>query len=80
MSKSIVPATALQSPPSFGGDIGLFGAVAQAPSRVFGTLLLWQMRAGQRARLAAMEGHRLEDMGISPAEAQREAAKPFWRA
>ena len=47
---------------------------------MFGTLLTWQVRANQRARLAEMESHRLEDMGISPAEARREAAKPFWRA
>jgi len=79
MSKTIIPAAALRSTAAFGNDLGLLGSVAQAPSQVFGTLLVWQMRARQRARLAEMEPHRLEDMGITAAEAKREAAKPFWR-
>ena len=64
----------------FGGDLDFVAQLARAPSAVFGTLLTWQVRANQRARLAEMESHRLADMGISPAEAWREAAKPFWRA
>ena len=80
MSKTMIPATALRSAPPLGGDLGLFGAVAQAPSRVFATLLVWQMRARQRARLAGMEAHRLDDMGLTPEQARHEAAKPFWRA
>ena len=80
MSKTIFPATALPSTPTFGGNLGLLGSVARAPSTVFGALLTWQMRANQRTRLAEMESHRLEDMGITAGEAQREAAKPFWRA
>ena len=64
MSKTMIPATALRSTPSFGGDLGLIGAVAQAPSRVFATLLTWQTRANQRARLSDMESHRLDDMGF----------------
>jgi len=79
MSKSMIPATALRSTPSLGGDLGLIGGVAQAPSRVFATLLVWQVRARQRARLAEMESHRLDDMGLTPEQARREAAKPFWR-
>ena len=80
MSRSMIPATALRSTPSSGGDLGLVGAVAQAPSRVFATLLVWQMRARERARLAEMESYRLDDMGISRGQARREAAKPFWQA
>ena len=80
MSKTIFPATALRSTASFGGDLDLVAQLARAPSTVFGALLTWQMRANQRTRLAEMESHRLEDMGITPGEAQREAAKPFWRA
>ena len=41
---------------------------------------VWQMRANPRTRLAEMESHRLEDMVITSSEAQREAAKLFWRA
>jgi uncharacterized protein YjiS (DUF1127 family) len=80
MSKSTIPAVALRSNPSIAGDFGLIGALAQTPSQVFGTLLVWQMRARQRARLANLERHRLEDMGITPEQAGREARKPFWRA
>ena len=80
MSKTIFPATALRSTASFGGDLDLVAQLARVPSTVFGALLTWQMRANQRTRLAEMETHRLEDMGITPGEAQREAAKPFWRA
>jgi len=80
MSKSIYPAVAIRSTASLGGDLALLGSIARAPSAVFGTLLVWQSRANQRARLAEMESHRLEDMGITPAEARREAAKPFWHA
>lgn len=80
MSKTIIPAATLRSTPSLGSDLGLFGSVSQAPSQVFGTLLVWQMRARQRARLAEMESHRLEDMGITASEARREARKPFWRS
>ena len=80
MSRSMIPATALRSTHSLGGDLGLIGAVAQVPSRVFATLLVWQMRTRERARLAEMEAHRLEDMGLTSEQAGREAAKPFWQA
>ena len=80
MSRSMIPATALRSTPSLGGDLGLIGAVAQVPSRVFATLLVWQMRTRERARLAEMEAHRLDDMGLTSEQAGREAAKPFWQA
>jgi uncharacterized protein YjiS (DUF1127 family) len=79
MSKTFIPAAPMRSAPSFGHDLSLIGPVSQASSQVFGTLLVWQMRAHQRARLAEMEAHRLDDMGITPAEAKREARKPFWR-
>jgi len=79
MPKTLIPATALRSSASLGVDLGVLGSVSRAPSQVFGTLLVWQMRARQRARLAEMESHRLEDMGITPSEARREARKPFWR-
>ncbi|NQU62422.1 MAG: DUF1127 domain-containing protein [Rhodospirillales bacterium] len=36
-------------------------------------------RARQRRRLSALDCRALADIGISPAEARAEAAKPFWR-
>ena len=70
MSKTIFPATALRSTASFGGDLDLVAQLARAPSTVFGALLTWQMRANQRTRLAEMEPHRLEAIGIVSAVPQ----------
>ena len=80
MTKAMNPAMTHAPRPEFGGDLSLLAHLSRASSRVAGTLLLWQSRAVQRARLGEMESHRLEDMGISHVEAQREAAKPFWIA
>ena len=80
MSKTMNSVATRQPAPSFGGDLDILAQLARAPSTVFGKLLTWQMRASQRTRLAEMESHRLEDMGITSSEAQREARKPFWRA
>jgi uncharacterized protein YjiS (DUF1127 family) len=43
-------------------------------------LLTWQERAVQRHALAALDEPMLRDIGLSRAEAWREASKPFWRA
>ena len=76
-SKSLVavPVQALpRTGPMFGGN---FGSLAV---RAVGNLLTWQERATQRHALATLETRILRDMGLSRADAQREAAKPFWRA
>lgn len=44
------------------------------------TLIEWQRRHQDRQALASLDDRLLRDVGISPAEAAREAAKPFWRA
>ena len=46
---------------------------------VFEILLQWQRRASQRSHFAALDDHRLKDMGLSRADVAREASKPFWR-
>jgi uncharacterized protein YjiS (DUF1127 family) len=43
------------------------------------TLRLWAQRRQQRRALATLDGHLLTDIGLSPEQADREAAKPFWR-
>ncbi len=43
-------------------------------------LLVWQERGQQRRHLAALDDRLLRDMGMSRADAAREAAIPFWRA
>jgi uncharacterized protein YjiS (DUF1127 family) len=43
-------------------------------------LLLWQERARQRHKLAAVTEHMRRDIGLSEADILRETGKPFWRA
>ncbi len=45
-----------------------------------GILLVWQERASERYRLANLEAHQLEDMGLTRADVIAECSKPFWRA
>ncbi len=58
---------------------GLLGTLLRAAGAAVETFYAWQERAAQRAHLAALEDHILKDIGIGRAEADREAAKPFWR-
>jgi uncharacterized protein YjiS (DUF1127 family) len=37
-------------------------------------------RAEQRRRLAELDARMLKDIGVTPAEAAAESAKPWWRA
>ena len=52
--------------------------LAFAPWRV---LQVWAARRGQRRTLGELadETHLLDDIGLTRAQALREAAKPFWR-
>jgi uncharacterized protein YjiS (DUF1127 family) len=47
--------------------------------RLFATILTWQQRYELRRHLLAMDDRLLADIGMSRAEARKEAAKPFWR-
>jgi uncharacterized protein YjiS (DUF1127 family) len=40
---------------------------------------IWAERASQRRALAALDDPALKDIGVSRADAEAEAAKPFWR-
>ena len=40
----------------------------------------WEMRRRTRKDLRKLSDHMLADIGIDPATAFSEAAKPFWRA
>lgn len=42
-------------------------------------LFVWQERWEQRERLSGLDDHMLRDIGLSRADASREAGKPFWR-
>ncbi len=47
-------------------------------ARLWQAALRWAARARQRQDLAALDAHLLNDIGVTPGEAAREAAKPFW--
>ncbi|MFQ5545364.1 MAG: DUF1127 domain-containing protein [Acidiferrobacterales bacterium] len=42
-------------------------------------LFTWHERARQRRVLLTLEDYRLKDIGVSRADAELEANKPFWR-
>ena len=44
----------------------------------FGRLLRWHELARQRRALLALNERMLRDIGITRAEAEREARRPFW--
>lgn len=58
---------------------GLAGAIRRAAIGAVDFLLTWNRRARERHLLAALDEARLKDIGISRADVEREAAKPFWR-
>jgi uncharacterized protein YjiS (DUF1127 family) len=43
------------------------------------TLLSWLERAHQRRHLRTLSDHMLRDIGLSRADVESEAGKPFWR-
>ncbi len=57
----------------------IVSGLIRLPRMLAETLLTWQRRADERARLATLDPRLLADMGISEAAAAREAAIPFWR-
>ncbi len=73
--------SALQSPAVDASQSALdvIARLARLPLAVLETLLVWQERDRQRRHLAALDDRLLRDMGISRADAAREAAIPFWR-
>jgi uncharacterized protein YjiS (DUF1127 family) len=54
------------------------GARAWAATAV-ALLLHWHERARQRRALLSLDDRMLKDIGVSRAEAEREACRPFWR-
>lgn len=56
------------------------GALVRLPVALFETLLVWQERAEERARLRQMDDRMLSDIGLGRGDVEREASIPFWRA
>ncbi len=57
-----------------------FAASGTALARLLAMLAEWRRRRFSRAALGRLSHRQLRDIGITPAEAERECAKPFWRA
>lgn len=53
--------------------------VAKEAHEIFAILLTWQRRKAMRYLMAEMDERILKDIGISRADAQKEASKPFWK-
>src|SRR5689334_8852195 len=55
-------------------------SAADVFQRLTDTLKTWHSRIVSRRELFDMDRHLLSDIGLSAAEAEAEANKPFWRA
>ena len=55
------------------------GSLWAAVSWVIETLFDWQERARQRHELRTLGDFMLKDIGLSRADVEREASKPFWK-
>jgi uncharacterized protein YjiS (DUF1127 family) len=47
--------------------------------RAIDLVLSWHERSRQRRQLRSLSHHMLRDIGLSRADVEAEAAKPFWR-
>ncbi|WP_217808123.1 DUF1127 domain-containing protein [Oceanibacterium hippocampi] len=47
---------------------------------LFSLFYLWQTRASERVHLSSLDARALRDIGLSAADVEREARKPFWQA
>lgn len=54
-------------------------ALAEAAMYQVATLCEWQRRAEMRDRLVRLDDNILDDIGLTRAEVEAEAAKPFWK-
>ncbi|MCK5777354.1 MAG: DUF1127 domain-containing protein [Rhodospirillales bacterium] len=55
-------------------------AVFVMPEKALDVLNVWEARLRQRQHLARLDARILDDMGMTPEDAARESAKPFWQA
>ena len=46
---------------------------------LFSLLTTWQRRAAMRHHMRTLDRRMLKDIGVSPADMEAEARKPFWR-
>jgi uncharacterized protein YjiS (DUF1127 family) len=58
---------------------GVVRAVDAGIGTMVDMLLTWQRRHKDRLHLMSLDDHMLHDIGISLADVEQEASKPFWR-
>jgi uncharacterized protein YjiS (DUF1127 family) len=58
---------------------GLWPAIWPWAAAALDRLLGWHELARQRRALLALDDRMLKDIGITRADAEREASRPFWR-
>ena len=56
------------------------GVLSALFGRIVNTVNVWSERADGRRELAELSFRDMTDIGLDPAEVEREIAKPFWRA
>lgn len=68
-------------PPGDAGFLHDGGTISSSDfcRRLFDRLAVWFERSRQRRALAKLDDRMLRDIGVSRADANREAEKPFWR-
>lgn len=59
--------------------LGLGAGATPMTNQLASTLRLWRARARMRGELRRLDERVLQDIGLSVGEADREAAKPFWK-
>ncbi len=57
----------------------LLETVVQGTIAAYDALAAWNSRQAQRRHLLELDERLLSDVGLSRAQAEAEAAKPFWR-
>jgi uncharacterized protein YjiS (DUF1127 family) len=68
-----------QQPRYRGGQQAAIGVLNDVGHHVTSTLREWRRRARERAELAALDDRTLKDIGLTRADAEFLANKPFWR-
>ena len=77
---TITPTAANNARTSFGRALRAVGlGLLVMPAQTLVLIEYWAVRVNQRRRLIDLPDHLLKDIGITRADAEREAGKPFWR-
>lgn len=58
---------------------GFGGSLSRLPGGLLGLLLLWQQRASERTHLKRLSDRDLQNVGLTRADVEGEADKPFWQ-